>query len=52
MTAKKKSPVAIKVGKLIREGKSRSQAYAIANSMKKEGRLGPRGGYVRKPRKK
>lgn len=40
-----KSPVSKKVGRLVREGKSKEQAVATALAMKRKGRLGPRGGY-------
>lgn len=44
----KKSPESYKIEKLIKEGYPQKQAVAIALQMKKEGRLGPRGGYIRK----
>ena len=48
----KKSPVSMKIKKLIKEGYPRKQAIAIALSMKSRNRLGPRGGYKRSSRKK
>tara|TARA_A100001391_G_scaffold204198_1_gene198991 strand:- start:1000 stop:1143 length:144 start_codon:yes stop_codon:yes gene_type:complete len=41
----KKTPVSKKIKKLKKEGKPRKQAIAIALSMKREKKLGPRGGY-------
>tara|TARA_R110002020_G_scaffold164181_1_gene350654 strand:+ start:3149 stop:3286 length:138 start_codon:yes stop_codon:yes gene_type:complete len=37
--------VSKKIKKLIDEGKSQQQAIAIALNMKREGKLGPKGGY-------
>jgi hypothetical protein len=34
-----------KVKKLLKEGKKPKQAYAMAKSMERKGKLGPRGGY-------
>lgn len=48
MPGKRKSAVSLKVAKLIKEGKSPKQAYAIARNMQRGGRLGPRGGYKKK----
>ena len=46
----KKSPVSSKIRKLIQEGKPHKQAVAIALKMNAEGRLGPRGGYLKNPK--
>ena len=46
----KKSNVSMKISKLVREGYPQKQAVAIALSMKNK--LGPRGGYKRKNRKR
>jgi|TARA_R100000455_G_scaffold18315_1_gene9007 hypothetical protein len=40
-----KTPVNKKISKLKKEGKPRKQAVAIALTMKRKGKLGPRGGY-------
>ena len=45
---KPKSPVSYKIEKLMKEGYPQKQAVAIALSLKKEGRLGPRGGLLPK----
>lgn len=47
--AKRKAPPSVrkKTEHLIREGKPPDQAYAIANSMKRAGRLTKAGGYRR-----
>lgn len=45
---RKKDGVGRKISKLRHEGKSRKQAVATALNMKREGRLGSRGGYRRK----
>ena len=50
MDFNKKSPVSWKISKLIKEGKSQKQAVAIALSMQNQGRLGPRGGYLKNPK--
>ncbi|MGH8897515.1 MAG: hypothetical protein ACRDZ4_10925 [Egibacteraceae bacterium] len=46
---KKRNPgdggVSKKIGHLVREGKPQKQAVAIALSMKRAGRLGPKGQY-------
>ena len=34
-----------KVKKLLKKGKKPKQAYAMAKSMERSGKLGPRGGY-------
>ena len=44
---KKKSRVGYKISKLVKEGKPHNQAVAIALNMEKNGRLGPRGGYIK-----
>ena len=48
----KKSPESYKIEKLMKEGYPQKQAVAIALQMKKEGKLGPRGGYLKKKSKK
>jgi|TARA_R100000234_G_scaffold33983_1_gene20052 hypothetical protein len=45
MSYGKKTAVNRKVKKLKKEGKPRKQAVAIALTMKRKGKLGPRGGY-------
>jgi hypothetical protein len=52
MATSKSKRISAKIRHLIKEGKSRDQAIAIAYNMEREGRLGPRGGYKRKKRKK
>ena len=47
-----KSPVSRKISKLVREGYPHKQAVAIALNMQSKGRLGHKGGYRRKSRKK
>ena len=39
--------VSAKIRKLVREGKPQNVAVAMALSMARQGRLGPRGGYIR-----
>ena len=46
----KKSPVSWKIRKLMQEGKPQKHAVAIALKMNSEGRLGPRGGYLKNPK--
>jgi uncharacterized protein YoaH (UPF0181 family) len=41
----KDKAVSKKIKKLMDEGKSQQQAVAIALSMEREGKLGPKGGY-------
>ena len=41
-----KTPVGYKISKLIREGVPQKQAEAMALEMDRQGRLGPRGGYL------
>lgn len=52
MMAKRKKkhqrPESAKISKLVSEGKPHDQAVAMALNMKREGRLTPSGGYVRK----
>ena len=50
---KKRSPVGIQIGKLMKKGYPHKQAVAIALNMEARGRLGPKGGYkkVRKRNK-
>ena len=43
-----KDAVRAKTKKLIKEGMGSKQAYAAANNMKKEGKVGPKGGYKKK----
>ena len=45
--AKRGTAVSQKISKLVREGKPQKQAVAMALNMKREGRLGSRGGYQR-----
>lgn len=45
---KQRGRISTKISHLHDEGKPRKQSVAIALSMAKEGRLGPRGGYQRK----
>lgn len=52
MATKRKSAIAKKTAILIHEGKKPAQAYAMANSMAREGRLTSKGGYIRKHKKK
>tara|TARA_Y100001937_G_scaffold11738_4_gene14629 strand:- start:1268 stop:1411 length:144 start_codon:yes stop_codon:yes gene_type:complete len=40
-----KKALSMKIAKLVREGKPKDQAVAIAYSMKEKGKLGPKGGY-------
>jgi len=47
----KKSPVSLKIKKLIMKGYPAKQAIAIALSMKDKKRLGPRGGYKKSRRR-
>lgn len=42
-----KGAVAKKTAHMIHEGKDPKQAYAIANSMERAGRLTEKGGYIR-----
>jgi hypothetical protein len=42
-----RNAVSRKISKLAHEGKPQDQAVAMALNMKREGRLGPRGGYRR-----
>jgi hypothetical protein len=49
---KKRSPVSIKIGKLMNEGKDQREAAGEAYGMEREGRLTKRGGYRRAGRKK
>ena len=52
MAKRKKSPVSLKISKLMKEGYPRKQAVAIALSMKEQGRLTKTGGYKRSRRRK
>ena len=45
------TPVSYKIKKLIKEGYSQKQAVAIALKLNEQGRLGPRGGLLKKPKK-
>jgi|FreactTroBogLake_1042271.scaffolds.fasta_scaffold03232_3 hypothetical protein len=49
---KKRSPVSMKIGKLIKEGKEPKAAEGEAFGMQREGRLTKRGGYRRTRGKK
>ena len=50
MAKRKKSPVGLKISKLMKEGYPHKQAVAIALSMKDQGRLTKTGGYRRSRR--
>lgn len=52
MRAKKKTktPVGYKISKLVHSGVPQRQAVAIALNMRDRGQLGPRGGYIRRPK--
>ena len=49
---KKSSDVGMKIKKLMKEGYPHKQAVAIALSMKKSNKLGPRGGYKKSKKRK
>lgn len=51
-TTKGKHAIGLKTEYLIHEGKTPEQAYAIANSMSREGRLTPEGHYIRKGKRR
>ena len=48
MASKKPSRVGRKIRKLKREGKPQKQAVAIALDLERRGRIGPKGGLVRR----
>ena len=51
MPTKRKTAVGKKISKLRKKGKSQRAAVATALSMKRAGRIGPKGGYKRKKKK-
>ena len=48
MAKKRSKAISAKISKLVKEGHTRKQAVAMAMSMQRSGRLGPKGGYKRK----
>ena len=52
ITEARKKAIRAKFNKLRSEGKDIQQASAMAHSMDKEKRLGPKGGYKKKKKKK
>ena len=51
-TKGQKKAISAKIGHLIKEGKTPKQAAGAAFGMAREGRLGPKGEYIRKKGKK
>ena len=48
MAGYSKKSLSKKIGKLVKEGYKNKQAVAIAHSMKRSGKIGPKGGYTKK----
>ena len=49
--SKKRKLINLKTKRLIEEGYDPKQAYAVANSLSREGRIGPKGGLLKKTKK-